>query len=75
MSFRTDCLRTEAFLAGLHFLPLGLNSLGSPGKALVQFDRFPGRESQFSEHLTGIWVACCLAHLPLGCIGELGALF
>lgn len=55
----------------IHCLPVGLNSVGSLGKAPVQFDRFPGRESQVSEHLTGVWVACCPAHLWFGCIGEL----
>lgn len=67
MSSRSDCLRTEAFTVWLHFLPLGLGSLGSPGKAPVQIDRFPGRESQASEHWTGIWDAGCLALLLVGC--------
>lgn len=54
MSSRIDCPRTEMFIAWLHLLPLGLNLPGSPGKAPIQLDRFPGRKSQVSEHLTEI---------------------
>lgn len=70
MSSRTDSLKTETFLVWLHFLLLGLDLPGSPGKAPIQFDRFPGRKSQVSEHLTEIWVSCCHAHLSLECTGE-----
>lgn len=57
---------------GFIFFPWGRICL--PCKAPIQPDRFPGRKSQVSEHLTEIWVVCCHAHLFLECTGELGVL-